>query len=87
MIFFESGYWTVRKKWNLFVGKEHMTISQARNFCESNKGRLPCPERTELITNIYQLKQELIFIPFIFGTSGDHLSVQTLVIIVYFATC
>ena len=46
-IFFVVDIWTLRKKWNLFVGKEHMTISEARNFCESNNGRLPCPERTE----------------------------------------
>ena len=45
--FFELGHWTVRKKWKIFVGKEHMTFSEARNFCESNNGRLPCPERKE----------------------------------------
>ena len=47
MIYFELETWIVRKKWNIFVGKKHMTFSEAWNFCESNNGRLPCPERTE----------------------------------------
>ena len=56
MVYFEIGHWTARKKWNLFVGKKHVTFSEATNFCESNNGRLPCPERRDPDKNTHLIK-------------------------------